>query len=283
MNPSNKLFDLQDDEVHVWMARVVDEDLITAKLVALLDQDERARAARFAYRHHRTRFIHFHAIARQILGGYLGQRAADVTFAHGPHGKPQTRSAQAHANIQFSLSHSGDYCLLAVRKNHPIGVDLEEVRNLPQAMEIAARQFTQPEVKLLASLKGDARRDAFFALWTHKEAAIKAVGASLADLDRITFGLDASGHPQLLSYDGARSVALSLTRLDAPPGYAAALASVHPLSKVRLRAWTDTGQERASMNRKQSARQSRIAVAMSAKRPRLAPEVSQVRGRHVVL
>jgi 4'-phosphopantetheinyl transferase len=266
---SNKLFDLQDDEVHVWTARFLDDDSITNKLVGLLDHDERARAARFSYRHHRMRFIHFHAIARQILGGYLGLRAADVTFARGPHGKPETKSGKASANIQFNLSHSGDYCLLALRKNYPVGVDLEEVRDLPHAMEIAARQFTQAEAKLLASLKDDARRDAFFALWTHKEAAIKALGASLADLVRITFGIDATGHPQLISFDGNHSIDFSLKRLDAPPGYAAALASLHPFSKVTPRAWTDTGQGPAPMRRKESA------VAMSAKVPPLASEIPQ--------
>jgi 4'-phosphopantetheinyl transferase len=272
---SNKLLDLQDAEVHVWTTRFLDDDSITNQLLGLLDRDERARAAGFSYRQHRMRFIQFHAIARQILGGYLGLRAADVTFAHGPHGKPETRASGGRADIQFNLSHSGDYCLLAVRKDYPVGIDLEEVRDLPHAMEIAARQFAQAEAKLLSRVKDDARRDMFFALWTHKEAVIKALGATLADLDRMTFEIDPTGHPQLISFDGSRSIEFSLKRLDAPPGYAAALASLHPISKVMLRTGIGTGQDRAPMRRKESAARSQIAVVMSAKVPPLASAIPQ--------
>jgi len=271
---SNKLFNLQDDEVHVWTARFLDDESTTNELVGLLDQNERARAARFSYRHHRMRFIHFHAIARQILGGYLGLSAADVTFVHGPHGKPETKSGRGCADIQFNLSHSGDYCLLAVRKDHPVGIDLEEVRDLPHALEIAARQFTHAEAKLLARVEDDARRDTFFALWTHKEAVIKALGVSLANLDRMTFGIDPTGHPQLISFDGNRSSDLSLMRLDAPPGYAAALASLHPIPKVMRRTWIG-GQDRAPTRRKETAGRSQIAAAMSTKVSPLASEIPQ--------
>ena len=65
--------------------------------------------------------------------------------------------------------------MLALRLDHTIGIDVEEVRDLPQAIDIAKNYFTPAESRALALLQGAVRRDAFFVWWAHKEAAIKAL------------------------------------------------------------------------------------------------------------
>jgi phosphopantetheine--protein transferase-like protein len=147
-----------------------------------------------------------------------------------------------HPEIHFNVSHSADCCLLAARLGCAVGIDIEQVRDMPDALAIARRFFTRSEADLLARLDGNARRNAFFALWTHKEAAVKALGASLADnLERLEFALDPAGHPRLNSFAATppSQDGLWLRRLDTPAGYVAALASLRPCAKVLSCAWNE--------------------------------------------
>jgi len=226
---------LADGEIHVWTARFVDDEPLTDSRIALLDTDERMRAARLVERRHRMRFIQFHAFTRQVLGRYLGVPAAEVRLTVGPHGKPQIDRGATHPELHFNLSHSEDCCLPAARLGCAVGIDIELVRDMPDALAVARRFFTRSEAELLARLDGDARRNAFFALWTHKEAAVKALGESLAqNLKRVELRLDPTGHPRLHSFAATQTVpgGLWLRRLDAPAGHAAALASLGPCTKV---------------------------------------------------
>jgi 4'-phosphopantetheinyl transferase len=146
-------------------------------------------------------------------------------------------------NLQFSLAHSGDVCLLAVGLDHAIGIDVEEVRDLPPSMDIAQSYFTPAESRALAALTGTARRDAFLLLWTHKEAMVKGLGVSLAaNLGRVEFAFDAGGALRLVAWGGDQSVARrwSIRRLDTAPDCIAAVASVHPIQSLTLRDWTRT-------------------------------------------
>ena len=230
-------------EIHVWTARLVD-DRATADLLPILDQEERARAAQFSFERDRVHFIQTHGIVRQILANYFKADAATLTFARNHHGKPYLVPRANGPNLQFSVSHSGDCCMLAVRLDQAIGIDVEKVRDLPQATNIAQNYFTPAESSVLAALQGTAQRDAFFVLWTHKEATVKGLGIGLAaNLGRVEFDFDPVGGLRLVAWDGDRSVAQrwSTLRLDPAPGYIAAVASVHPIRSVSLQNWNHAG------------------------------------------
>jgi 4'-phosphopantetheinyl transferase len=232
---------LRDGEIHVWLARLVEDENRAAELVSLLDPEEAARAARFSYPRLRAHFVQSHAIVRRILAGYAGAvDAAGLVFERGRHGKPRVVAPAAGSCLHFSLSHSGDCCILAVRRGHPLGIDLERLRDVPTALEISRRNFTAAETRILAGLRGAARCDGFFAMWTCKEAVIKAMGTSLAtSLGRVEVELDTMGHPRLASLGGNRSRAREwvVLRLDPTPGYAAALATPHPFRRLRHFVW----------------------------------------------
>jgi 4'-phosphopantetheinyl transferase len=213
-------------------------------LLRILGQEERARAAQLAFERDRVRFIEAHGMARQILAGYSDADAATLTFARNRHGKPYLVPRANGPDLQFSVSHSGNCCMLAVRLDHSIGIDVEKVRDVPQAMNIAQSHFTPAESRGLAALLGTARRDAFFVLWTHKEAAVKRLGIGLAaNLGRAELDLDPVGGARLVAWDGDRSVAerWAIRRLDPAPGYVAAVASVHPVGSLTLQNWSHAG------------------------------------------
>jgi 4'-phosphopantetheinyl transferase len=231
---------LSIDEIHVWTAHLVDGHDATTDLLPLLGEEERTRAARFAFECDRIRFIQAHGIVRQILANYSDTDAATLKFAYNHHGKPYLVTEANGPNIQFSVSHSGNCCVLALRLDRSIGVDVEQVRDLPQAERIAHCYFTPAETKLLDTLQGTSQHDAFFVLWTHKEAIVKGLGISLAaNLGRIEFDLDPVQGLQLAAWDGDPTIARtwSILRFDPAPGYVAAVASVHPIRTLALKNW----------------------------------------------
>ncbi|MCX7899762.1 MAG: 4'-phosphopantetheinyl transferase superfamily protein [Methylocystis sp.] len=107
----------------------------------------------------------------------------DWRFAAGAHGKPYL--VDAPIDLRFSLSHTRGMVAVAIAKGAEIGVDVEGPRGVSDAMKLAERYFTTPEVALLRDTpEGDARREIFLRIWTLKEAVIKAVGEGLV------FGLE---------------------------------------------------------------------------------------------
>jgi 4'-phosphopantetheinyl transferase len=236
--------ELASDEIHVWTARLGDDHHAISASLRLLCREERARAAQFAFERDRVRFIQTHGMVRRILADYCGADAATLSFARNQHGKPHLIPRTNARNVQFNVSHSDDCCMLAVRLDHAIGVDVEKVRDLPRAMDIVQSYFTPAESRALAALPETAQRDAFFALWTHKEATVKGLGISLAaHLGRLEFERDPAGRLRLAARDGDRSIThrWSTARLDPEPGYVAAIASDYPIRLLTLHNWRCTG------------------------------------------
>jgi 4'-phosphopantetheinyl transferase len=220
-------FTLQDDAIHVWTASVTDHDEKPTDL-DLLDASERARADRFLLSRHRTRFIQSHAFMRQVLATYSRRDARSLNFVISPSGKPAL-----DPRLCFNMSHSADCCVIAVRSNHPVGIDVERLREL--TVEVAHR-FAASEQKVLAGLTASAAQSAFLMLWTHKEAVIKMLGVSLAEnLDQLEFELDAGGMLRIRSWRRDRTTVThwAIRRINPMVGYIAAIASAHPFRTLK--------------------------------------------------
>jgi 4'-phosphopantetheinyl transferase len=162
---------------------------------------------------------------------------ATVRYETGVHGKP--RLLPGLPPLEFNLSHSEELGLLAVARDRSVGVDVEHVRDLPDAMSIADTQFTAAESKALRSLPPPEQRAAFFRYWARKEAVIKAGGEGLG---RALDSFDVDGEPGSTSAvmqwaGGSRGMTeWSLRDLSSPPGYAAASAvAAHEGAPVQWR------------------------------------------------
>jgi len=149
---------------------------------ALLDDEERERAARFVRPPDRHRFVLAHAALRLFLARCLDVRPAAVRYESGVHGKP--RLGPGLPSLEFNLSHSGGSGAVAVTRDRPVGVDVERLRDMPDALSIADTHFSAAERAALRSLPRGGQQDAFFRCWTRKEAILKATGEGLsASLD----------------------------------------------------------------------------------------------------
>ena len=156
-----------------------------------------------------------------VLGSYLGVPADAVRLGEGPHGRPQLSGA---CGLDFNWSHSGDHALVALGRGVAPGIDIERHRARPRALEIAQRYFCRSEAEWLAGQPVDRREEAFLALWTAKEAVLKALGRGLAfGLHRLEIDLTA-GVPRLLDLADDDACAWQLHALDAGTGHHAALA-----------------------------------------------------------
>lgn len=180
------------DEVHIWQ---IDLTLPQpAAWAASLDAAEQAHAARFATPALQLAFRRAHGALRAVLAHYTHFNPADLAFTQGRWGKP----ALATGELEFNLTHSGALALLAVAPaGCPVGIDIESLeQHRLDVVTLFDLTCHDSEKAALLALSGDAQRHAFMALWTRKEAYLKALGIGLqADLHTVAFSHDAqTGH-----------------------------------------------------------------------------------------
>lgn len=148
------------------------------RLASMLDETERARAARFAFDEDRKAYVAAHALLRAELSRRAGARPQDWRFAAAPRGKPFLLDPPR--DLRFSLSHARGMVAVAVAEGVEIGVDVESADRRAESMALARRFFAPEDVALLEAAPEAARRDLFFAVWTLKEAVVKATGQGLS-------------------------------------------------------------------------------------------------------
>jgi 4'-phosphopantetheinyl transferase len=129
---------------------------------------------------------------RSNIARYLDIDPDAVDLQRSDTGQPELVGPAS--DLQFSASHSGDALLLGFVRGSPIGVDIEHLKPRPNALQLARRFFAQHEADALATMPEAEREDAFYRLWTAKEATLKALGRGLAHgLDRVAFDFGSDG------------------------------------------------------------------------------------------
>ncbi len=215
---------LSEKDIHVWTLRTRAPGCVVAKFEPLLDPDERARAARFRFSQVRESFVMARGFLRTLLGHYVAADPRGIRFDYGSKGKPALASA---SGIQFNLADSGDMAAIAFTVDCQIGIDLEQIRQLPDLELIAERFFCSEEVTEIMSLSPAVRERAFFRGWTRMEAYIKATGEGLSlplDSFRVTVQPDASARLIHLGGDREAAEAWTLHDLYLASDYAATVA-----------------------------------------------------------
>lgn len=168
---------LSRDGIHLWYSSLNPQPIDS--LARILSQDESARACFIQSKPGKGRFVSGRGILRLILSRYLGVTPEEISFGYGSQGKPFLVKPSEHSGIEFSLSHSKDSMILGIALNQAIGVDAEYCTHLPEAEALARRFFSDEENRWVQSLAGKARDEAFFRVWTGKEAFLKAKGLGL--------------------------------------------------------------------------------------------------------
>jgi 4'-phosphopantetheinyl transferase len=226
--------------VHVWRIPLDLPPPLLTDHSAALSADEKARAARFRFDIHRTRFTAGRAVLRHLLAGYLKVRPGEVSFRYSAHGKPSLAGSAADSGLRFNFSNAGGMALAAFALEREVGVDLEELKRVADFAAISKRYFSPAENEALRALPPEPREAAFFTCWTRKEAYIKAVGEGLSiPLGSFDVTLAPGDPPRLLATRGepGGEARWSLHALDPGPGYVGALAVEGPAPEVHCFDW----------------------------------------------
>ena len=227
---------LARDEVHVWRAQLDVPESLASDLEQVLSQDELARAAKFRFPKHREEFVVAHGFLRTILGRYQRTGPSQIRLGTSRHHKPALSGATDAEPLQFSLSHSHPFALLAVTRAREIGVDVEKIRDDFDMETVAARFLSSNEISSVHNLAARDRRGAYYQYWTCKEAWLKATGHGLLLEPNQTEIAVIAGEGKW-----------SLVVLDSIPGCAAALAVSGRGWKLRCFGFTPAAREDAAV------------------------------------
>jgi 4'-phosphopantetheinyl transferase len=233
------------DTVTVWAAT---RDQVRPAWTAYLDAAERARYDRFRRPADRDRLLLGSALVRALAAPRLGVAPDAVVLD-----RTCPECGQAHGKVRvvgddlaLSVSHSGDWVLVAAGPRGPIGVDVEVVDPAVDPMALADLTLDPAEREILTALEPARRPAAFARYWTRKEAVLKTTGDGLrsppnqvqvSGPDEPAALLAWPARPELV--ERLALTDLNLADLDLADGYAAAVAVVTPPSgsrpAVRLR------------------------------------------------
>ncbi len=228
---------LRSDDVHIWYVDLQSDAIPIDALASLLSEDEQGRAARFHFDRHRRRFIVRRGALRVLLGRYANSPAGSLRFLYAPRGKPELSACTNPETLYFNSSHSHELCVIAVTRVGPVGVDVEYLRPMRDAEEIARRHFSESEIRDLMAVEPSDRERAFFTCWTRKEAYVKAVGDGLSiPLDGFEVTFLPEDPPRMYSESTSMDLPIwSLFELVRGDPYVGALALEHPAPRILAR------------------------------------------------
>ncbi|PXX46798.1 4'-phosphopantetheinyl transferase superfamily protein [Undibacterium pigrum] len=138
----------------------------------MLDQAELARYHAYVFEADRQRHLLAHSLKRQILACLTSKTPASLKFHTGHGGKPCLASEEVH----FNISHSGNWVALAFSADRPIGIDIEQARDLDYKSLLTQIAHPQDTLPLCDSRK----EQQFLASWSMKEAVAKCSGEGLS-------------------------------------------------------------------------------------------------------
>ena len=223
------------------------------RVAVLLDACERERAGRFHFARDRRRYIACRATLRTILGAYTGLSPSEIAFEYSGNGKPRL-SLKGCVGLQFNVTHSAELALIALTRGFAVGVDVERVHSISDSAELVARFFSPAENAAFQRLRFELRPEAFFNLWTRKEAWLKAAGEGIGHLlNRVEVRFLPGEPAGLVSLpEGWGPVSRwTLSGLAPAAGYAGALAIEATDVEVQCWAWPSFGSspDRRGFNR----------------------------------
>ena len=199
------MINIFQNEVHLWLipfnSLFINEKYLT--------NDEFNKINSFKFKVHKVRSKVYYSALRHILAVYHDKiEPQNIIITKNKYGKPYL--LQNKLELYFNLSHSNNLAILAIAKNHPVGVDIEQIIQFENLEPIVKRFFTKNEYKNFISLPKNKRLVAFYEIWTRKEAYIKAIGKGLSfPLDNFTVSFYKNFPPRIISIKSSKNEAKS--------------------------------------------------------------------------
>ena len=167
--------------------------------LADLTEAEREKAKGYVRPSVREQFVVSRSVLRRLLSKYLKVDGPQIEITTQDNGKPIL--ADPSRGLHFNLAHSNGWVMFAMAKR-PVGIDVEPIRDVPNAGDLVTRFFATDEQRQYKLLPPELKRDGFLRGWTCKEAVLKATGAGIRAIDACTVCLDPTKPPRVIQYTG---------------------------------------------------------------------------------
>lgn len=180
---------LSDNKIHVYLIQFNLFD--SKKCIQYLSEDEFIRAGKLKIEEKKDQFVITRSVLRLLLSSAVGKSYKDIEFFFGEHGKPSIEESLNNKPIEFNISHSGDYALIAIALSDKVGVDIEKINSDIDHQSLSKRFFSEQENNELQGIDEGQRGDVFYRIWSQKESFIKATGQGIAfGLERFSVSLE---------------------------------------------------------------------------------------------
>jgi 4'-phosphopantetheinyl transferase len=174
--------ELGPSQIHLWQYPIGDppDPQHLAHARTLLSDAEKKRCAAFHMEKHGAEYALSHAMLRLVLSEYAPVKPHDWQFLTGQWGKPEIAAPALDTPLWFNLSHTDGFAVCVAGRVRHLGVDVENMTRKASHQELAEHFFAPAEYEYIQNLPPSLQREAFFRIWTLKEAYIKAEGKGLS-------------------------------------------------------------------------------------------------------
>ena len=131
---------LSSNSVSIWGIQVSKNNFNVENLFNILSKKEQAKANNLKNKNQAQVSILARGGLRVLLGAYEDCNPKNINFSITNDGKPFLENSKT----SFNISHSSDWIILAFCKDHSLGVDLEEIRDV-NFLNISTRFFNLEE------------------------------------------------------------------------------------------------------------------------------------------
>ena len=160
------------ESIQVWVVPLAHQTADRWRRV--LSPAEWAKAMRYRGEADQLRSTVTRGVLRTLLSRFLDKPTDGIEFTENEFGKPAT------PGIEFNVSHSGDYALMAFSKSSAVGIDVEQIKDRRVIEDLARRVLTPAEHDRFTALPESDRQRTFFDIWALKESILKGIGSGLS-------------------------------------------------------------------------------------------------------
>jgi len=186
------------DEIHLWVLDLSEDfsSYIMNTFNASMSLEENEQKDQFAFQTLKRRYLLTRGLVRSVFSSYMPEYSPqEWQFEKTAYGRPYCEMLKP--KLTFNISHNDNLVLLAVGRDGRLGIDVE-TRSATYVEDIARQNFAPLEYQELMCQPLECRADRFYALWTLKEAYIKALGLGLSTgLDDFSFSFLQDGQIHL--------------------------------------------------------------------------------------
>jgi 4'-phosphopantetheinyl transferase len=166
---------VEKNEVHVFILDTLKYEPFLRTAYESLTLEEKLKAEKFYHKEGYSINVFTRYLLRSLLSRYLRCFRGEIIFSYNKFNKPRIADSINNLDITFNISHSGSVIVIAISKAQDIGVDIEIKKEI-KLEDYDKYIFTTRELYHLNSLEKIEFLEAFYKIWTCKEAFSKVVG-----------------------------------------------------------------------------------------------------------